>query len=55
VTDDDRLIPTGNYVIVVAIPELDMGPFLLTQSNPIHGWIQSMSNSATLALEIGGV
>jgi len=26
-------------------PELDMGLFLLTQSNPVHGWIESMSNS----------
>jgi len=41
----------------VSRSQLDMGPFLLTQSNPIHqlmdpiqsnpihGWIQSMSNS----------
>ena len=34
--------------------ELDMGPFMLTQPitsnpwmDPIHGWIQSMSNSGT--------
>jgi len=26
--------------------EFDLGPFLLTQYNPIHGWIQFMSNSA---------
>jgi len=27
------------------VPELNMGPFFQTRSNPIHGWIQSMSNS----------
>jgi len=31
--------------------ELDMGPFLLTKSYPIHGWNQSMSNSETAALQ----
>jgi len=30
--------------------ELDMGPFWLIQSNPVHGWIQSMSNSEFTAL-----
>jgi len=34
-------------MVMTGIPELHMGPFFRTQSNPIHGWIHSMPNSVT--------
>ena len=34
----------------VAIPELDMGPFLLTQSNPIHQLMDRIQSNSKIAV-----